>query len=92
MINTLKNWWVELIGFALVVLDQGFDLIEPMLNQVGASDRFVQIIRLVFGFYGIFIVYKKRLPTQNPEKLQDLVDKKLAQANGDPIPPGGPKG
>lgn len=88
--KTFKNWWLEILGFLIVVLDQGFDIFEPVLAQIGASEKTAATVRIVFALYGFFILYKKRLPTQNPAKLQRLVDEKLA--NGDPVPRSGPKG
>lgn len=73
--STLKNWWFAILGFALIILDQGFQVLNPFLIEIGLSEKWIAIVKLLFGLYGVYKL-KISLPTQNVDKLQDLVDKK----------------
>lgn len=77
ILRTLKNWWFAFIGIILIVLDQGFELINPLLVEVGISGKWIGILKLIFGIYGIYKL-KKSLPTQNPDKLNDIVKNTIA--------------
>jgi len=74
MISTLKNWWFALIGFALVILDQGFEVLNPFLIEIGLPEKWIGFVKLAFGLYGVYRL-KISLPTQNPDKLDDLAQK-----------------
>lgn len=71
--NTLKNWWFAIVGFALIILDQGFEVLNPFLSEFGLSEKWIDLLKLIFGLYGVYKL-KVQLPTQNPDKLQDRVD------------------
>lgn len=71
--NTLKNWWFAIVGFALIILDQGFEVLNPFLSEFGLSEKWIDLLKLIFGLYGVYKL-KVQLPTQNPDKLQDKVD------------------
>jgi len=71
--NTLKNWWFAIVGFALIILDQGFEVLNPFLLEIGISEKWIGILKVLFGLYGVYKL-KVQLPTQNPDKLQDKVD------------------
>lgn len=73
--KTLKNWWFAILGFALIILDQGFEILNPFLSGIGLSEKGIGIVKLLFGIYGVYKL-KIQLPTQNPEKLQKIVDEK----------------
>jgi hypothetical protein len=75
MINKLKNWWFVLLTFALLILDQGFDVLNPFLIQINVPEKWIGAVKLVFGFYGVYKL-KKSLPTQNVDKLQEIVNDK----------------
>lgn len=85
MLNKLKNWWFVIVTTIVALLDAGFDLINPALQLLNLSDDTLNIIKFVFLVAAI-VKTKLETPTQNPEKLQNLVDKKVAAAEGDPIP------
>jgi hypothetical protein len=72
--KTLKNWWFAIVGFVLIILDQGLEVLNPYLVELGIPDKWIGFLKVLFGLYG---VYKLKLqnPTQNPAKLQDRVDK-----------------
>ena len=72
--KTLKNWWFAIVGFALIILDQGFEILNPFLSEIGLSEKGIGIIKIVFGLYGVYKL-KTSLPTQNPEKLESLIEK-----------------
>ena len=73
--KTLKNWWFAILGFALIILDQGFEVLNPFLSELGLSPKLINMVKLLFGIYGVYKL-KLSLPTQNVEKLQDIVDEK----------------
>ena len=73
--KTLKNWWFALLGFALIILDQGFEVLNPFLSELGLSQKLIGIVKLLFGIYGVYKL-KLQLPTQDADKLQNIVDEK----------------
>lgn len=78
LIDKLKNWWLVILGFLVITLDQGLDFISPILSDLNVSGKWMSYIRILFGFYYI-IKLKKSMPTKDPEKL-----KKLAVATSEP--------
>lgn len=92
MLNNLKNWWLQILAIVVALLDAGFDIINPALELLNLSDRTINFIKFAF-LIGAIIRTKLEPPTKNPEKLQKIVDKQIADApEGDPIPGKGPKG
>jgi len=86
MINKLKNWWLVVSGVALVVLDQGFDIINPLLVEIGITGKWIGAVKILFFLYGAYKV-KKQLPTQNTEKLREIVENKaIADIGGSTTP------
>ena len=75
--STLKNWWFAIVGFALIILDQGFEVLNPFLVELGISEKWIGFLKLAFGLYGVYKL-KIQLPTQNVDKLQDRVNEKSA--------------
>ena len=73
--KTLKNWWFAILGFALIILDQGFEVLNPFLSDIGLSEKGIGIVKIVFGLYGVYKL-QVSLPTQNIDKLQKIVDEK----------------
>ena len=71
--KTLKNWWFAILGFALIILDQGFEVLDPFLAEIGLPEKYIGILKVLFGLYGVYKL-KLQLPTQNPHKLQHKVD------------------
>lgn len=71
----IKNWALPLLGALLLILDLGFNEINPLLVEFGLSQRWIGIIKVAFGVYGIYKI-KKSLPTQNVEKLKEIVIEK----------------
>lgn len=72
--SILKNWWFAILGFALVILDQGFEVLNPFLIEIGLPEKWIGILKLLFGIYGVYKL-KISLPTQNAEKLQEIANK-----------------
>ena len=72
--TTLKNWWFAILGFALIILDQGFEVLNPFLSELGLSPKLINMVKLIFGLYGVYKL-KLSLPTQNPDKLDALINK-----------------
>ena len=75
--KTLKNWWFAIVGFALIILDQGFEVLNPFLVELGIPEKWIGFLKLAFGLYGVYKL-KVQLPTQNVDKLQDIVNEKKA--------------
>ncbi len=73
IIEVLKNWWFAVIGVILIVLDQGFEVIKPLLVDAGLDGKYMGLIRLAFGVYGI-IKLQKSWPTNNPEKVKAFAE------------------
>lgn len=51
--NKLKSWWFEILGMLLVVLDFGFDVVNPVLLAIGLDAYYIGVIKSIFGVYGI---------------------------------------
>ena len=66
--STLKNWWVVILTAFLAVMDLGFDVINPFLNDLGVGAKAIVWIKVAFGLYAL-IKAKLELPTQNADKL-----------------------
>lgn len=73
--NTLKNWWLQILAIAGLILDLGFDALNPLILAVGVPEKGIIIIKILFGL-AIMLKSKKQLPTQNPDKLQEMVNNK----------------
>jgi len=82
MKNVLKNWWFTALSVGLVILDSGFDVINPLLEMIKVPDVWVNYIKAAFLLYGI-VSLKKALPTQNVDKLQAIVDNKKTLLKGE---------
>jgi len=83
--NRLKNWWFTILGILVVILDSGFDVINPILHYIGLSYYFINIIKALFAIYGI-VKLKKSLPTLNNEKLKNIINDRVSLQEGDPTP------
>lgn len=70
--STLKNWWFAIVGMVLIILDQGFEVLNPFLIDMGVGETWIKWIKLIFGLYGMYKL-KKELPTLNEEKLKALI-------------------
>ena len=70
--STLKNWWFAIVGFALIILDQGFEVLNPFLVDLGMSEKWIGFLKVAFGLYGVYKL-KVSLPTQNVDKLEALI-------------------
>ena len=84
--STLKNWWLQIATVLLAVLDLGFDVINPLIAELGVPDKVITVLKVAFGIYAL-LKSKIQLPTQNMEKLQNIVDVKVEEEIGLPIPP-----
>lgn len=71
--STLKNWWLQILAVAGLILDLGFDALNPLILAVGVPEKWIVIIKILFGL-AIMLKSKSQLPTHNTEKLQDKVD------------------
>lgn len=80
--STLKNWWLQILAIAGLVLDLGFDALNPLILAIGVPEKWIIIIKLLFGL-AIMIKSKVQLPTQNVDRLQNKVDALI----GGSIPP-----
>ena len=80
--STLKNWWFAIVGFALIILDQGFEVLNPFLVDLGLSEKWIGFLKVAFGLYGVYKL-KVSLPTQNTEKLEALIGSSRPPADKD---------
>ena len=68
----LKNWWLVILSGVILILDSGFDAVNPVLALIGVTGKVADIIKALFVLYGL-IKAKKALPTKDPEKLNDMI-------------------
>ena len=80
--STFKNWWFAIVGMVLIILDQGFEVLNPFLIDIGVGETWIKWIKLIFGLYGMYKL-KISLPTQNIGKLEDMIQR----IGGTQIPP-----
>ena len=73
--NKLKNWWLQITTIALVVLDLGFEVINPLLLEIGISEKWSNILKILLGIFAI-VKTKLQLPTQNIQKLEEIIEEK----------------
>lgn len=88
MISKIKNWWFAIFAGILVILDQGFLLVNPLLVDIGVSGRWIGVVKILFFLYGAFKL-KNQLPTTNNEKLKDILNTAIADDLGGSNPPPG---
>lgn len=53
MKETIKKYWFLVVGIAVVVLDNGFDAINPILIDMSISPMIINFIKIGFGIYGL---------------------------------------
>lgn len=85
--KTLKNYWLVILGTLAVIADTGLDAINPILSDLNLDPKIMTWLKVIFAIYGI-VKLKTSLPTQNMDKLQDIVDSKQA-SDGAVLPPKG---
>jgi hypothetical protein len=68
----IKNWYLAFIGYFLIILDLGFNEINPILIEIGLNSTWISVVKIGFGIYGVWRL-KKQLPTQNKEKLKEII-------------------
>jgi hypothetical protein len=85
ILKQLKNWWFAIVGFAFIILDQGFEVLSPFLLEIGVGDKWIKVLKLLIGIYGIYKL-KMSLPTQNNEKLKKIINDRVLLQEGDPTP------
>ena len=78
MINKLKNWWVVIFGTVLLVLDTGFDVINPILTYFEITPNWINTIKVIFSVYGL-VKLKLALPSMDIDKLKEIFSKKLEE-------------
>jgi len=64
----LKNLLLPILGVILVILDMGFDTVNPILIEVGVPENWIGVLKTIFGVYGIYRIAKNKsidLPTQS---------------------------
>ena len=73
--KNLKNWWLQILVVLGAIVELGFDVINPLLLEIGISDKTSNVLKLVFSIF-VLLRTKLQLPTQNPEKLEAIVEAK----------------
>ena len=53
MKQQIKKYWFLLVGIAVLILDNGFDAINPILIDMSISPTVVDYIKIGFGVYGL---------------------------------------
>lgn len=54
MFDKIKNFFIPLVGIAVVILDEGFDVIAPLFADFNISNEWVKSIKVIFAIYGIY--------------------------------------
>jgi hypothetical protein len=72
----LYNWGFYIIAIIGAVLDLGFDVIRPELVEIGLNPKFIFAIRFIM-IVGTVVRAKLALPSQNKDKLEEIIDKRL---------------
>lgn len=54
MFDKIKNFFIPIVGILVVFLDEGFDVISPLFGDLGVSEGWAKVIKVVFAFYGIY--------------------------------------
>jgi hypothetical protein len=52
--ETLKKWGLALLGVLLIVLDQGFEVVNPFLVGLGVPEKWIGIIKVLSGAYALY--------------------------------------
>jgi len=71
----LYNWGFYILAIIGGVLDFGFDAVKPELVELGLNPKWIIAVRIIM-FVGTILKAKLSLPTQNIEKLKDIVQEK----------------
>jgi hypothetical protein len=50
----LKKWGLAVLSFLLIILDQGFDVVNPFLLELGLPDKLIGVIKAIFGAYALY--------------------------------------
>lgn len=50
----LKKWGLAVLSFFVIILDQGFDVVNPLLIEIGVPDNWIGVLKAVFGAYAIY--------------------------------------
>lgn len=82
LFRILKNWWILVLAVIGFILDS-LDAINPILVELGMNNTVINVLKAVFVLWSLYKA-KKSLPTQNSEKLKNIVKKKIsADAEGE---------
>ena len=63
-------------------MDLGFNEIQPALEMVGMEEKYMGIVRILILVLGA-LKLKLSLPTQNIEKLKNIVEEKELNKNAE---------
>ena len=78
----LKNWGFYVIFVVGAILDLGFNEIQPALEMIGMEEKYMGIVRILILVLGA-LKLKLSPPTQNVEKLKDVVEEKELNKNAE---------
>ena len=78
----LKNWGFYALFIVGAILDLGFNEIQPALEMVGMEEKYMGIVRILILVLGA-LKLKLSLPTQNIEKLKNIVEEKESSKNAE---------
>ena len=73
--NTLKNWWLAIAGIIVIILDKGFEVVEPFLTNLNIDSKWINIVQVIFGIWAVYKLNTK-FPSQNIAKLEKMVEEK----------------
>lgn len=56
----LKNLLLPLLGAILLIADFGFDAINPVLTAFGMTEKWLNVVKALFGLYGLYRIAKNK--------------------------------
>lgn len=62
MKQKIKEWWIAILGSTVVILDLGFDVVNPILTNIDVPLWFLNTVKVVFAIYGIYRLLKQKTP------------------------------
>ena len=63
-------------------MDLGFNEIQPALEMIGMEEKYMGVVRILILVLGA-LKLKLSLPTQNIEKLKNIVEEKESSKNAE---------
>ena len=80
-IRKLKNWALPIAAMVLPIVEFANGFLYEFAETLNIDKKYVNVVRIAVYILTIVII-KKEAPTQNPDKLIEIAEKKAEQQNG----------